>query len=1294
MLLAVAFGVDAADKLSVGTRMYLQGAGLVGDIKTPADVSRIASMKKAGKEELVQCFVLSDSKSESELRSMGARVHGKVGNVMLVTVPAGKLEALAQLQSVKSVDVANKMKAFTDTAASVTHVNKVWNGTASGLPANYDGTGVVVGVIDTGIDFTHPAFKDASGNLRIKAVYMPEATRGGVYPVVDGDTLQGRSYVTAAQIGNLTTDTESEDHGTHTTGTAAGSLVGKYCGMAPGSEIVVGACGGDLSTLNIASSALYIADYAKRAGKPCVISISLGSTLGPHDGTSAITMIYDEIVNRYGAVIVISAGNSGCDKMYVGKKVTTNSVEDHPSLATVVEPQDNFADTDFADSYHCISILDVWNNNPNAVSVQAVILDKQGKPVWKSAMLKGSASVNGSQFSSYFGYGSRITMVSGVEPNNRYHMQIQSLIEKKSSTEGQYHYAVLFYGQNGDLIEVRENFAENYTQLASMESDDYDFVAGSGMNSESDDVTGKRTISVGAWASRLHFPYGNATAAMQNGGFSEGDIAYFSSYGIDFSGTQHPCVAAPGHTVIAPVNHYSSDFGDRSCSQKVSQNGTDYYWGFMSGTSMSTPVTAGIVALWLQANNTLAVDDIKRIIKETANHDSFTDGDHKERFGAGKIDALAGLQYMSKNIASISTNLLSIDFGNASAKTEVEKTLTVRGNKLTADVKIALVDSNNVFSVEPAVVKLADLTAGAEVKVKFAPRKAGVYAGQLVLSSEGVRDLTVDLKAVGESAGIVMLPTDTAKVTANSFVAKWDDLDETEGASTYTLVVGKHGSPLLVTDADFSGMNSTAPTDISGALADSVPDFAGWQGNGVMSMSGTMLLNGTLTSGKLGGIGEAGKVSVVLKGKSYNAKAFGNASMTVSTSLGSSKVSFGRNDNEYTVVLDAAANDVLTFKQDKATSQFAWVKVYAGDVNSVQPADGSSDYRKVTGIDGDTCKVEGLSQGTAYDYMVRSVGKDGSASAWSNVSNVTLKTETSSEMSLAEIAATGTTGKLYKLTDSKLVAVYANDSIIFAKDDNGYAAKDTLKAGQTDFVKAMKLQDGDYDQSNWVKIEMPQGTKVDAAWVADLQKGKCSVISGVTGRLAEKENLTLEATAAPVRGNDTVYVPNTMIPANFIGTQTSSVNGKEYFFVKPKPFEIVTLTWAKWDEASHRFMQPERTDTTNHYGLDGGAYAMFGLAGGESWFVDGHTYQLRALVMAADVDYDVSMSYDRLILPLEAGVSKDLSGVEAVNAGKTVVGVTYYNVAGMAADKPFDGVNIVETRFSDGSRAVVKVLNR
>ena len=87
-------------------------------------------------------------------------------------------------------------------------------------------------------------------------------------------------------------------------------------------------------------------------------------------------------------------------------------------------------------------------------------------------------------------------------------------------------------------------------------------MAGNGSCTICDDITGHKTISVGAWCSRLKYPteYGSSSREMWNSSypinFSLNDIAYFSSYGTDFNGVNHPLVTAPGHTVVAAVNRY------------------------------------------------------------------------------------------------------------------------------------------------------------------------------------------------------------------------------------------------------------------------------------------------------------------------------------------------------------------------------------------------------------------------------------------------------------------------------------------------------------------------------------------------------------------------------------------------------------------------------------------------------------------------------------------------------------------------------------------------------------------
>lgn len=134
------------------------------------------------------------------------------------------------------------MESNVDTTRSVTSVNYVAEGLQHGLPANYDGKGVVFGIIDSGIDFNHAAFLDSLGNTRIKCVYMPADT-SGTKVTIDGTALPGSEF-DSTRIASLTTDLASSAHGSHTAFIGAGSHCGQYSGMAPGADIVMCALGG------------------------------------------------------------------------------------------------------------------------------------------------------------------------------------------------------------------------------------------------------------------------------------------------------------------------------------------------------------------------------------------------------------------------------------------------------------------------------------------------------------------------------------------------------------------------------------------------------------------------------------------------------------------------------------------------------------------------------------------------------------------------------------------------------------------------------------------------------------------------------------------------------------------------------------------------------------------------------------------------------------------------------------------------------------------------------------------
>ncbi len=120
-----------------------------------------------------------------------------------------------------------------------------------------------------------------------------------------------------------------------------------------------------------------------------------------------------------------------------------------------------------------------------------------------------------------------------------------------------------------------------------------------------------------------------------------GDINPSSSYGIALNGRQIPMVAAPGTNVISAVSHFQVEAAKKRYNADMTWNGG--FYNSFSGTSMSSPVVAGTLALWLQASPTLGPEEVEEILRETCRNDDFTAA-KPERFGYGKVDAKKGLE--------------------------------------------------------------------------------------------------------------------------------------------------------------------------------------------------------------------------------------------------------------------------------------------------------------------------------------------------------------------------------------------------------------------------------------------------------------------------------------------------------------------------------------------------------------------------------------------------------------------------------------------------------------------------
>jgi hypothetical protein len=268
-----------------------------------------------------------------ELRANGARIISVVGNIAAAVAPIDRLDDLASLNDVVYIESSKWLNLLNDVGTVQS------GGKAAQQPFN-KGKGVIVGVLDSGIDWRHPDFRndDGTGTTRIKFLLDlsdPGDTNGD--GMLDGTGPFGGTLYTEAQInsalsgsGNVA-EVDRNGHGTHVTGSAAGNGLGTgggipagtYAGMAPEADIIfVKSQTGDLGKIpdtDVLSALEFIDSLATQMAQPYVASFNFGTHEGPHDGTS----LFEKAVDRF----VVSttrqshcgcAGNEGEKKIHAG----------------------------------------------------------------------------------------------------------------------------------------------------------------------------------------------------------------------------------------------------------------------------------------------------------------------------------------------------------------------------------------------------------------------------------------------------------------------------------------------------------------------------------------------------------------------------------------------------------------------------------------------------------------------------------------------------------------------------------------------------------------------------------------------------------------------------------------------------------------------------------------------------------------------------------------------------------------------------------------------------------------
>ncbi len=605
---------------------------------TPQTQQAVYELQSQYGDAMMPCFIkVSNADVIDSLRNIGVEINCHFGNIVTARVPKSVLAEVGKMGHVKTVQAAQTMSLCNDVSRQLIRSDEIARGAHFDIP--YTGKGVMLGMVDVGIDFNHIEFRDADGNSRVKAVYMP-CDLSGKSPVVKENTLPGSSYSTPGEIAKLTTDSRTMSHGTHTTTTAAGSYKGNnYYGVATESDLVL--CGmpeDSLTDVNIANSLAYIFDYAEKADKPVVVNMSLSSNVGPRDGSSMLSQAIEALTGE-GRICVLSIGNDGRYRLKTEKYFESET----DTLSHFLE--------NLYDLYSLRGEVDVWADNNQPFEVKMVVYDKRKRSiVYELPSYKAQAAENDlvkvncadDAFLKSLCEG-EIGFSSGLGENGKMELytnfDIKYICSKEESRN--YYFGLRYTASIGTTL---MGWSNTGTQLVS--NGVTGWKEGTHNGAISDMATGEGVISVGAYCSKTSVPQIEGTGVYDADAL--GDIAGFTSYGYDTNGDAHPMIVAPGYAVVSAMSRYEDNIAGNVASMSLHQEvgGENYLWGAMYGTSQSAPLVAGTIVLWLQADAAIDADAVKEILQETAIRDEHINSANELRWGYGKIDALRGLQYI------------------------------------------------------------------------------------------------------------------------------------------------------------------------------------------------------------------------------------------------------------------------------------------------------------------------------------------------------------------------------------------------------------------------------------------------------------------------------------------------------------------------------------------------------------------------------------------------------------------------------------------------------------------------
>jgi minor extracellular serine protease Vpr len=527
-------------------------------------------------------------------------------NIVSARVTLDELRELVRLPEVVFIEAAYRLEPHIDKS-----VPAVGGRFLHETAPRATGQGVIVGLVDTGIDWTHPDFRtDRDGDgfeESSRILWLWDQTEAGFFgsPVPFGTEYTREEIETALRSGmNIVNERDESGHGTHVTGIAVGdgsASGGTFVGMAPNAEMILVKT--SYFSTDIVEGVRYVFEKASWLGKPAVVNLSLGGHFGPHDGTSLFEQGLEAFLGQPGRAIVASAGNDGDQNIHLGGQLRPREAF---TFTFVPNEETAYVNIWYSGSANfTVSVTSPGINGP-----PQTVLAVRGQGEFQNTP-DGSVEIDNSR--------------DGLDPRNRDRAVALSLERVQPGSAWQI--TLTDQGGTGGRFDA-------WPGLSTMGY----FPQGDSFSTVTEPATAKKIIAVGAYTTKVFWQGADGEPHRFTDAASEGQLAPFSAKGPTRDGRLKPDLTAPGAAIVSALAKDS----EVSRSEKLVLPGRAYV--AMQGTSMAAPHVAGAVALLLQAQPHLSAEEVLAQLRATALQDVFTTSGPATAWGAGKLQAARGFE--------------------------------------------------------------------------------------------------------------------------------------------------------------------------------------------------------------------------------------------------------------------------------------------------------------------------------------------------------------------------------------------------------------------------------------------------------------------------------------------------------------------------------------------------------------------------------------------------------------------------------------------------------------------------